>query len=70
MTVVKTSTMPREKRNDVTVKIDAKVYRRAKMVASHRNIPLSEFLTELLDKPVAREYGKMKQELGEETEGE
>jgi len=64
-----TLTMPRKKREDVSVKIDAKVYRQAKMVATHREITLAEYLSELLEKPVGRDFQKLRQEMAQdETE--
>ena len=58
--------MPREKRDDVTVKIDAKVQHKAKMIAAYRNKPLAEYLTELLKSPVERDYEKLRKEMGQD----
>lgn len=49
---------PTTGRHDVTVKVDAAVISKAKMVASARNIPLAEFVSELLRGPVDREFAK------------
>ena len=58
----------REKRDDITVKIGRKVFKKAKMVAAYRDIPLAQYLTDLLDKPVDRDYAAMKKEMGEEED--
>jgi hypothetical protein len=55
--------MPREKRNDISVKIGAAVYRKAKMIAAYRDITLAEYLTALLEKPVDRDYEKLKEQM-------
>lgn len=60
--------MAKPKRQDVTVKIDAKLQRKAKLVASHRDLTLSEYLSELLEKPVERDYQRFRQELAAEDE--
>ncbi|MDE2104067.1 MAG: GIY-YIG nuclease family protein [Patescibacteria group bacterium] len=41
------------------VKIASSIYRKAKMVAAHRSMPLAEYLSDLLEKPVERDYLKM-----------
>ena len=53
--------MARHKRDDVTVKIASAVYRKAKMVAAWRDVTLAEYLTELLDRPVERDYQRMRE---------
>lgn len=67
MALAGTVLMPRPKRDDVTVKIDSKVYRQAKMVAAFRDIPIAEYLTDLLVKPVERDYQKLRQEMNKEV---
>ncbi len=39
---------PMARRNDVPVKIDAEVVRKAKIVAAYRDIPLAEYVSETL----------------------
>lgn len=56
--VAKSKGRPPTGRRDVTVKVDASVISKAKMVASARNIPLAEFVSELLRGPVDREFAK------------
>lgn len=46
----------RPKRDDVTVKIEARIYRKAKMTAAYRGVHLAEYLSEVLEKPVERDY--------------
>ena len=48
----------RSERNDVAVKVDARVVAKAKMVAQARNIPLAEYVSELLRAPVDRDFVK------------
>ncbi len=56
--------MPREKRDDIAVKIAAKLYRKAKLIAADRGIPIAELLSELLEKPLDREFERFKQNIG------
>lgn len=70
MNTASTPTMGRAKRDDTTVKIATSVYRRAKQIAVHRGITLAEYLTELLEKPVARDYQKMRDAINEPEAGE
>lgn len=60
--------MGRKKRDDTTVKISTAVYKKAKMVASYRGIPLAELLSDLLEKPVEREYQKVKESMSTDTD--
>jgi len=53
--------MARKKREDVTVKIAASVYRRAKLIAAWQDVTLAEYLTELLERPVERDYHRMRE---------
>jgi hypothetical protein len=46
-------------RSDIAVKIDELVYRRAKAVSGFRGITLAEYLSELLDGPVARDFEQL-----------
>jgi hypothetical protein len=48
----------RSERDDVTVKLDRGVVSKAKMIASARNLPLAEYLSELLQSPVNRDFAK------------
>jgi hypothetical protein len=58
------------KRDDVTVKITAAIYRKAKMVATYRGMPLAEYLSETLKKPVDRDFHKLREEMGRNGESE
>lgn len=50
-----TDIMPRQKRNDVVVKLDAEVYRMAKILAAYEDAPvIAEFLSEIL-RPILEE---------------
>jgi hypothetical protein len=61
-------TMPRSpKRVDLTVKIDAEIARRAKVVAAHRNISAAEYLSKILDPVVTRDYSRIADEISRET---
>ena len=68
MAAVETPTMPRPARRtgDVTVKIAGSIQRKAKMVASFRDIGLSEYLSSLLEKLVDRDYQQMRKTMDKE----
>ncbi len=51
----------------VTVKILASIHRKAKVVAAHKDIDVSEYLSGILDKPVDRDYKRTAAEIGEEV---
>jgi hypothetical protein len=53
----------RSERDDVAVKIDRTVVGKAKLIATHKGIPLAELLTELLTAPVDRAYMAMVRDL-------
>jgi hypothetical protein len=59
----------RSERDDVTVKIDRGIVSKAKMVASARNIPLAEYLSELIRSPVARDFAKEMRRIESEEKG-
>ncbi len=48
-------------RNDISVKLDAQVARKAKLVATNRGITLAEYLTSIVAPVVARD---LKEEMG------
>lgn len=60
-------TMPRPKRTDLTAKIDAAILIKARTVASDRNIPMAEYLSELLRPQVERDYAKLGEKITKET---
>lgn len=45
-------------RNDVTVKADAGIIRKAKFAADARGLSLAEYISELLRGPVERDFAK------------
>jgi hypothetical protein len=55
--------MARQKRDDTSVKIGTATYRKAKMIAAYRGVPIAEYLTSLLEKPVERDYQKLRQQI-------
>jgi hypothetical protein len=57
--------MPKPKRDGVTVKIDPEVYHQAKRITAFRDIKISEYISDLLRKPVARDYEKLREEYPE-----
>lgn len=63
-------TLEMPKREDVAVKVEAAIYRKAKMVAAYRDITIAEYLSDLLRKLVERDYRKMTTEMGESQEQE
>lgn len=56
-------------RNDLSVKIDAEVLKQARIVATHRNIPVAEYLSELVRPLVGRDYRKSVDEMSREASG-
>jgi hypothetical protein len=52
-------------RVDATAKIDKGVLKKAKFVADSRDIPLAEYLTDLLRAPVSRDFDKAAREASE-----
>ena len=53
----------RRRRNDLTVKIAAAIHSKARMIALDRHIPLAEYLSTLLERPVERDYQAYRQRL-------
>jgi hypothetical protein len=51
-----------KQRNDVSVKIDAEVYRLVKTVAAWRGITVAEYLTDIVKPAVARDWAKIGRE--------
>jgi hypothetical protein len=58
----------RAKRDDIAVKIDATIYHKARVIASYRHVPLAAYLSEMLQKPVDRDYLKIQEQMGKEQE--
>jgi predicted HicB family RNase H-like nuclease len=58
--------MAKDKRDDITVKIAARVFRKAKMIAAFRDVSLQDYLSEVLARPVDRDYKKMREEMAED----
>lgn len=56
-------------RNDLSVKIDAEVLKQARIVATHRSIPVAEYLSELIRPLVVRDYRRAVEEMSRETSG-
>lgn len=63
------STMPKPKRNDASVKLDAEIVRRARLITDHSGASIAEYLSELLRPLVDRDYKRFKKQLQEEDEG-
>lgn len=61
--------MPRTKRNDVAVKIDAEIVRKARTMASYRGIPLAQYLSEKLRKDVDHEFILFRKEIAKDKNG-
>src|SRR3954468_10033229 len=53
----------RSERDDVTVKVDRTLVGKAKLIATHRGIPVAELLTELLRAPLDKAYAQMLRDL-------
>jgi hypothetical protein len=55
------------RRNDIQVKIDAEVFTEAKMVSASRNVPLAEYLSDILRPIVRRDLeAEMRKRMGEQ----
>lgn len=48
--------MPRQKRNDLAVKIDASLVSKAKAIAGFRGLSLAQYLSDKLREPVERDF--------------
>lgn len=55
--------MPRKKRNDLAVKIEAEIARKAKTICSYRDGTVAEYLSNLLRPLVDRDFEKFRREL-------
>lgn len=62
------TTLPRPKRDDVAVKIDAKVYRKAKVVAAARGITIAEYVTDVCRPTVERDYQRMVRQMANDED--
>lgn len=60
--------MARTRRNDVAVKVDADIVRKAKTIAAYRGIPLAEYLSEKLRKFVDHEFTMFGKELAKKKD--
>ena len=56
------------KRNDVSVKIDAEVYRLVKLVATWKDMSVAEYLSQTLRPIVAKKWAKINRESGKLSE--
>jgi hypothetical protein len=69
--VTREMTMPRKpKRDDIAVKIEAAVYRQARIVAARQDITIAEYLSALLREPVAEDYHRAVAQMAQETKKE
>lgn len=57
--------MPRKKRNDLAVKIDADIVRKARTICSYSDITLAEYLSGFLKPIIDREFEGFKKKLTE-----
>ena len=62
--------MARQKRDDTSVKISAAVARKARVIAAYRNITMAEYLTEVLGKPVDKDYEALRRLMAKGDEPE
>jgi len=58
--------MPRKKRNDIAVKIDAEIVRRARTISSHADTSLAEYLSEILQPIIEERWAEFKKRLSSE----
>jgi hypothetical protein len=57
------------KRNDVSVKIDAEVYRLVRTVAAWRGVSVAEYLSEIVAPVVRKDLKKMNREADAQADG-
>lgn len=57
------------KRTDISVKINADVYRIIKTVAAWKGIPVSDYLSEIAGPPARRDMARMSKEAAKEAPG-
>lgn len=50
-------------RDDATVKMDRKLLGKAKLIATHKGVPVAELLTDMLSVPIDKAYAQMLREL-------
>ncbi len=60
--------MMAKQRNDVSVKIDAKVYRLVKAVASYKGLSVAEYLSEIVKPLASRDWAKINREVSKGRE--
>ena len=53
----------KSERDDVAVKIDRVIVGKAKLVATHRGVPVAELLSELVRGPLDKAYAQMLRDL-------
>jgi hypothetical protein len=56
-------------RNDATAKVDKGILKKAKFVADSRDIPLAEYLSDVLRAPVDRDFAKAARQASEGETG-
>jgi hypothetical protein len=47
----------------LSVKVDADIVRKAKLIAAHRELSMAAYLSEVLDEPVAQDFARMCEKL-------
>lgn len=57
-----TASLPVAKKNEVSVKMNADVYRLVKTLAAWRNVTIADYLGEIVDPVVRRDLKKMQRE--------
>lgn len=55
--------MPRAKRNDITCKVDAAIIRKARLIASHRDLTLAEYLSNKLRLLVDKDFETFRKDI-------
>lgn len=56
----------RKKRQDAITKVDKELLRKARHIANHRDVPLSEYLSEALRPVIDKDFAKFRKEIGED----
>ena len=60
--------MPRKKRNDIAVKIDAEIARQARTIASHSDVSLAQYLSGILKPIIDQRWEAFRRDIGADAQ--
>lgn len=58
--------MPRQKRNDLAVKLDAVIVRKARTISAYKDISMAEYLSNILRPIIDKQFDAFKKQLADE----